>query len=128
MNKVDNFEQLKGEYQSAYEMVNKKPCPEIVKAKAWIKVGDISFRPDGFEKSLRMLQLRCSNDGETKRDIESKLAIDLELLNQTKQTLQQSLDKLKKLTVCEGMEIENMLEMLEKCEVLVDLSKKRNVI
>lgn len=128
MNKVDNFEQLKGEYQSAYEMVNKKPCPEIIKAKAWIKVGDISFRPDGFEKSLRMLQLRCSNDGETKRDIESKLAIDLELLNQTKQTLQQSLDKLKKLTVCEGTEIENMLEMLEKCEVLVDLSKKRNVI
>lgn len=128
MNKVDNFEQLKGEYQSAYEMVNKKPCPEIVKAKAWIKVGDISFRPDGFEKSLRMLQLRCSNDGQTKQDIESKLAIDLELLNQTKETLQQSLDKLKKLTVCEGMEIENMLEMLEKCEVLVDLSKKRNVI
>ena len=78
MNKTDNFEQLKSEYTSAYEMVNKKPCPEIIKAKAWIKVGEISFRPDGFEKSLRTLQLRCSNDGETRRDVESKLAVDLD--------------------------------------------------
>jgi len=128
MNKTDNFEQLKSEYTSAYEMVNKKPCPEIIKAKAWIKVGEISFRPDGFEKSLRTLQLRCSNDGETRRDVESKLALDLDLLNQTKETLKQSLDKLRKLTICDGIEIENMVEMIEKCDDLIDVSKKRNII
>lgn len=128
MNKTDNFEQLKSEYMSAYEMVNKKPCPEIVKAKAWIKVGEISFRPDGFEKSLRTLQLRCSNDGEVRRDVESKLSLDLDLLNQAKDTLKQSLDKLRNLTICDGIEIENMIDMVEKCDELIEVSKKRNII
>jgi hypothetical protein len=128
MSKTDNYEQLKSEYISAYEMVNKKPCPEIVKVKAWIKVGEISYRPDDFEKSLRNLQLRCSNKGEERREIESKLSLDLELLNQTKDTLRQTLDRLKKLTICDGIEIENMTEMLEKCENLVEVSKKRNII
>lgn len=128
MSKNDNFEQLKGEYESAYEIVNKKPCPEIVKAKAWIKVGDVSFRPDDFERSLRTLQIRCSNDGEKRREIESKLSIDSDLLEQAKNSLKQSLEKLRNLTICEGTEIENMKEMLEKCELLIDVSKKRNVI
>lgn len=128
MSKNDNFEVLKGEYQSAYEMVNKKPCPEIVKAKAWIKVGDVSFRPDDFEKSLRTLQLRCSADGEKRREVESKLSLDSEMLDQAKSSLKQSLEKLRNLTICEGTEIENMKEMLEKCEMLIDVSKKRNVI
>lgn len=128
MSKIDNFEQLKGDYQSAYEMVNKKPCPEIIKAKAWIKVGDVSFRPDDFEKSLRTLQLRCSNDNEKRQDVENKLTIDSDLLNQAKISLTQSLEKLKQLTICEGSEIENIKEMLEKCENLIDVSKKRNVI
>lgn len=128
MSKIDNFEQLKGDYQSAYEMVNKKPCPDIVKAKAWIKVGDVSFRPDDFEKSLRTLQLRCSNDNEKRQDVENKLTIDSDLLNQAKISLTQSLEKLKQLTICEGSEIENIKEMLEKCENLIDVSKKRNVI
>lgn len=128
MSKTDNFDVLKGEYQSAYEMVNKKPCPEIVKAKAWIKVGDVSFRPDDFEKSLRTLQLRCSSDGEKRREVESKLSLDSEMLDQAKSSLKQSLEKLRNLTICEGTEIENMKEMLEKCELLIDVSKKRNVI
>lgn len=128
MSKTDNFEQLKSEYISAYEVVNKRPCPEIVKAKAWIKVGEISFRPDDFEKSLRTLQKRGSNDGETRREVESKLSLDLELLNQTKDSLKLTLDKLKKLTICDGIEIDNMKEMLEKCESLIEVSKKRNII
>jgi hypothetical protein len=128
MSKTDNFEQLKSEYVSAYEMVNKKPCPEIVKAKAWIKVGEISFRPDNFEKAVNTLKLRCSNEGEVRKEMESKLSLDNELLNETKTNLQQTLDKLKKLTLVEGIEIENMIEMLEKCNNLIDISKKRNVI
>ena len=128
MSKTDNFEQLKSEYISAYEMVNKKPCPEIVKAKAWIKVGEISFRPDGFEKAVNILKLRCSNEGEVRRDMESKLSLDNELLDQSRTNLNQTLDKLKKLTLVDGIEIENMIEMLEKCNNLIDVSKKRNVI
>jgi hypothetical protein len=128
MSKTDNFEQLKSEYISAYEMVNKKPCPEIVKAKAWIKVGEISFRPDGFEKAVNVLKLRCSNEGEVRRDMESKLSLDSELLDQTRTNLNQTLEKLKKLTLVDGIEIENMIEMLEKCNNLIDVSKKRNVI
>jgi hypothetical protein len=128
MSKTDNFEQLKSEYISAYEMVNKKPCPEIVKAKAWIKVGEISFRPDGFEKAVGVLKLRCSNEGEVRRDMESKLSLDSELLDQTRTNLNQTLEKLKKLTLVDGIEIENMIEMLEKCNNLIDVSKKRNVI
>lgn len=128
MSKTDNFEQLKAEYINAYEVINKKPCPEIVKAKAWIKVGDISFRPDDFEKAVNTLKLRCSSNAEVKSDVESKLASDLVLLNQTKESLKASLEKLKSLTLCEGTEIENMKEMIEKCENLVDISKKRNVI
>ena len=128
MNKTDNFDQLKIEYINAYEMINKKPCPEIVKAKAWIKVGEISFRPDDFEKAVNKLKVRCSNDGEKRREVESKLSLDTELLNQAKNSLKQSLDKLNSLNICDGVEIENIKEMLEKCEVLVDVSKKRNVI
>lgn len=128
MNKVDNFEQLKGEYQSAYEMVNKKPCPEIVKAKAWIKVGDVSFRPDDFEKAVNKLKLRCSSDVEVKTDVLAKLATDELLLKETKDALNESLKNLKKLTICDGVEIENIKEMLEKCELLIDVSKKRNII
>jgi len=108
--------------------VNKKPCPEIVKAKAWIKVGEISFRPDGFEKAVNVLKLRCSNEGEVRRDMESKLSLDSELLDQTRTNLNQTLEKLKKLTLVDGIEIENMIEMLEKCNNLIDVSKKRNVI
>jgi lipopolysaccharide biosynthesis regulator YciM len=128
MSKTDNFEQLKAEYISAYEMVNKKPCPEIVKVKAWIKVGDISFRPDDFEKSLKTLQLRSSNNGEIRKEVESKLNLDVQLLDQSKESLQETLNRLKKLTLCEGIEIENMIEMLEKCNTLIDVSKKRNIV
>lgn len=128
MIKTDNFDQLKSEYTNAYEMVNKKPCPEIIKAKAWIKVGDISFRPDDFVKAIEKLKMRCNGDGETRREVESKFSLDLDLLNQAKNNLQQSLDKLKKLTLCDGVEIENMKEMIEKCENLIEVSKKRNVI
>ena len=128
MTKTDNFEQLKSDYTSAYEMVNKRPCPEIVKAKAWIKVGEISFRPDDFVKAIEKLQLRCNGDGESRKEVESKFSLELDLLNEAKTNLQQTLDKLKKLTLCDGVEIENMKEMLEKCESLIEVSKKRNVI
>jgi hypothetical protein len=128
MNKGDNFEQLKAEYISAYEIINKKPCPEIVRMKAWIKVGDISFRPDDFEKATKTLKLRSSSESEVRKEMESKLSLDNELLDQTKNNLKQTLEKLKKLTLVEGIEIENMIEMLEKCDNLIDVSKVRNVM
>ena len=128
MEKVEQFENLKAEYINAYEVVNKRPCPEIVKAKAWIKVGDISFRPDDFEKAVNTLKLRCSSDVEVKKDVESKLATDLVLLNETKDSLIQSFERLRSLTLCDGTEIENMKEMIEKCQNLIDVAKKRNVI
>lgn len=128
MNKSDNFEYLKSEYVNAYEMINKKPCPAIVKAKAWIKVGEISFRPDDFEKAVNKLKIRCSNDTELRNEYENKLSLDNDLLNEAKNNLKQSLEKLNALNLCDGVEIENIKEMLEKCEILVDSSKKRNVI
>jgi hypothetical protein len=58
LKKTEQQEQMIAEYKQNYRRVTGETCPTIKVEKAWIKVGEISFRPKDFEQALAVLKTR----------------------------------------------------------------------
>lgn len=56
--KEENDRQMIADYKAQYRRVTGKQCPEVEIKKAWIKVGNVSFRPDEFLQEIEILKSR----------------------------------------------------------------------
>lgn len=56
--KEENDRQMIADYKAQYRRVTGKQCPEVEIKKAWIKVGNVSFRPDEFLEEIEILKAR----------------------------------------------------------------------
>lgn len=56
--KEEHDRQMIADYKAQYRRVTGQPCPEVEIKKAWIKVGNVSFRPDEFSAEIEILKSR----------------------------------------------------------------------
>lgn len=56
--KDERDRQIIADYKAQYRRVTGKQCPEVEIKKAWIKVGNVSFRPDEFVREIEILRER----------------------------------------------------------------------
>lgn len=56
--KEEKDRQLIADYKSQYRRVTGNVCPEVSIKKAWVSVGNVSFRPPEFEQEIEILKKR----------------------------------------------------------------------
>lgn len=120
--KIKDLELSFGDYKKEYRRVTNQTCPEITVSRAWIKVGDISFRPDEFVFALEKLKRRPQfsehkNDEMTNNDFLAIQAFKKEIINQQSRMLS--------LETIPPADVKNIKEYLDKCIVEVEVLEKR---
>ncbi len=115
---TDNF----GDYKLHYRRVTGNQCPEIVVKKAWILVGDISFRPDEFVDALEKLKQRPDFKDHVK-DVESNK--DFINIQQAKLVLLHQLNNLLGLKTISPDEMKNVSDWVQKSIAELEMIEKR---
>lgn len=120
----ENFQDYAKSYREAYEKTSGKVCPPIVQLKTWVKVGDISFRPDEFVQAINNLKDRANNVLNINKDFKAEG----EKVDEIQSLLKDALKKADEIKHLEGKELSNIKDELE---IVLGLSynlKARNVV
>lgn len=120
----ENFQDYAKAYREAYEKKSGKVCPPIIQLKTWIKVGEISFRPDEFVQAINNLKDRTSNVLNINKNFEEEG----EKVNEIQTLLKDALKKAMELKYLEGKELSNIKDELEIVLSLSQNLKERNVV
>ncbi len=125
MAKVENIEEVIAEYKREYRRVTGKTCPEVLVKRAWINVGNVSFRPEGFVTALEMLKKRPAVD---KHSEDVEVNTDFAELVTAKANLISIMNKLLTLKTIPAEEFKSVKEGVDKALVEIDDLIERNVM
>jgi hypothetical protein len=122
MAKVENLDLVIADYKKEYRRVMGVACPEVSIKRAWISVGEVSFRPDEFVKAVERLRTRpdFSKHSEDISNIEDYVEI-----QKAKNGITSTLNKLLSLNNVNSDEFGALKLNLEKSlEEIVKVEKK----
>lgn len=125
MAKVENIEEVIAEYKREYRRVTGKTCPEVAVKRAWINVGNVSFRPDGFVAALEVLKKRPAVD---KHSEDVKVNEDFATLVKAKADLVSMMNSLRNLNTVTAEQMENANDFIAKAIDEVDVVIEKNVM
>ena len=125
MPKVENIELVIADYKKEYRRVTGKTCPEVLIKRAWIVVGQVSFRPEGLVNALEKLTKR--NDFENHSN-DNAVNSDFYLITKDKVELQNIVNRLLNLTTVSPEEMKVVKECVDKAIVELDDVVNRHVM
>ncbi len=125
MAKVENIEEVIAEYKREYRRVTGKTCPNVEVKRAWINVGNVSFRPEGFVTALEMLKKRPAID---KHSDDVKVNEDFATLAKAKADLVSIMNKLRSLNTVDAEFVENATDFIAKSVDEINILIEKNVM